>query len=106
MKTEIDYTVMGEDGKEYGPVTANQIHQWVREQRLEKKTPVKPAGARDWIFLGQLPEFSSLFVSAPGPLPNLPPTPRVPPRRGLVVTAILVGLATVGYYLYLYLKPE
>jgi hypothetical protein len=61
MNTLQQYTVMGEDGKEYGPVNVEQVRAWIAEERLEKKTPVKPAGARDWVFLESLPEFAKAF---------------------------------------------
>lgn len=100
MKAAIEYTVMGEDGKEYGPVSGAQIRQWIAEQRLEKKTPVKPSDAHDWIFLCEVPEFQALFA-APA---YRPPTP--PPRRQLVITALLVALAAGFYFLYKYLNPH
>jgi hypothetical protein len=65
-----EYKVMGEDGQEYGPVAAEQIHKWIAEERLERKSPVKPADLRDWVFLESLPEFAGAFQ---------PPTP--PPKR-------------------------
>lgn len=100
MKTAIEYTVMGDDGKEYGPVTADQIRQWIGEQRLEKKTPVKPTGTPDWIFLGDVPEFRQLFNT-----PSVTP-PKAPPRRQLLVTALLVGLGAGIYFLYKHLNPH
>lgn len=54
---------MGGDGQEYGPVDAEQVKIWIREQRLEKKSPVMVDGARDWVFLESLPEFSEAFAS-------------------------------------------
>ncbi len=46
-----DYMVLGGDGREYGPVSVEQIRRWIAEDRMEKKTPVKPPGAKDWVFL-------------------------------------------------------
>jgi hypothetical protein len=79
-----DYQVMGEDGHEYGPVSAEKIRAWVAEQRLERKSPVRPPGARDWVFLESLPEFAVLFA-----------TPAPPPKRRLQKwpLAILIVLA-------------
>jgi hypothetical protein len=106
MKPAIEYTVMGEDGKEYGPVSAKDIRQWVTEQRLEKKTPIKPPGARDWIFLGDVPEFAGLFARKFKQPVNCPPTARVPPRPGLVKAFIVVVLAAAAYYIYQYTHPQ
>ncbi len=79
-----EYKVMGEDGQEYGPVAAEQIHKWITEQRLERKSPVKPAGSRDWVFLESLPEFAEAFQ---------PPTPPKRQRRKWSVAAGLIILA-------------
>jgi hypothetical protein len=55
------YKVLGGDGQEYGPVYVEQICTWIEEGRLEKKSPVKPPEAKDWVFLGDLPEFTEAF---------------------------------------------
>jgi hypothetical protein len=86
MITPPDYQVMGEDGQEYGPVTDEKIRAWVAEQRLERKSPVKPPGARDWVFLESLPEFADLFQSP------APPQPKRQLQKWPV--AILIVLAT------------
>jgi hypothetical protein len=55
------YKIIGEDGKEYGPVAAGQLRQWIAEGRVESRTPVFVGGAKDWNFVGLLPEFAGLF---------------------------------------------
>ena len=57
------YKILGSDGCEYGPVSTEKIKQWIREERVEQKTPVMPDGAEDWVFLGSLPEFTGAFAS-------------------------------------------
>lgn len=84
MITLPEYQVMGEDGQEYGPVSAEQIRKWVLEQRLERKSPVKPPEAKDWVFLESLPEFADLFQP-----PGLP-TKRQPRKWPLVVLVLLI----------------
>jgi hypothetical protein len=70
MSNQPTYIVMGDDGKEYGPVSAEQIREWVRENRLERKTPVKPDHARDWLFLEMLPEFGDVLNAVSGKRPG------------------------------------
>jgi uncharacterized protein DUF4190/uncharacterized protein DUF4339 len=70
------YKIIGEDGKEYGPATAEQIRQWAAEGRVEHRTPIFVDGAKDWNFVGLLPEFSNCFAAS-----ATPPT-IAPPLRG------------------------
>ena len=39
------YKILGSDGHEYGPLSAEKIKKWIAEERVEKKTPVLPDGA-------------------------------------------------------------
>ncbi len=71
------YKIIGEDGKEYGPATAEQIRQWVAEGRVEHRTPIFVDGAKDWNFVGLLPEFAGLFATS-----GTPPSPIAPLPRG------------------------
>ena len=57
------YKILGSDGHEYGPLSADKIKQWIADERVEKKTPVLPDGAKDWVFLSSLPEFAEAFVA-------------------------------------------
>lgn len=41
------YTIVGSDGKQYGPVTAAQIRDWLRQARVDSRTPVFVAGSVD-----------------------------------------------------------
>jgi hypothetical protein len=93
-----NYIVMGEDGKDYGPVTAAEIREWVADGRLEKKSPVKSGGGKDWLFLGDLPEFANLFAVK---------SPRLPgrrPRKALVKAFVIVAVLTAIYFLVEYLR--
>ncbi len=87
-----DYKVMGEDGQEYGPVSDDQIRNWIAEGRLERKSPVKPTDSRDWVFLETLPEFADAFQPSVAPLPK-------PPKRKwrlTLIIVIIVGLLFVA----------
>jgi hypothetical protein len=83
------YKIIGEDGKEYGPATPEQIRQWVAERRVEHRTPIFVDGAKDWNFVGLLPEFANCF-----PAPGAPP-PIAPPPRG---TSIAGQMAKTNSY--------
>jgi hypothetical protein len=102
------YKILGGDGKEYGPVSTEALRQWVNEGRANAQTQVQPEGSSNWIALGEVPEFATLFAapstaSVPGTIGA--PIAGIPggggnaaqlvagPAIGLIVTAILGGLA-------------
>lgn len=62
------YKIVGGDRKEYGPVTAEQIRQWLQEGRANGDTLVQAEGGV-WKKLSTYPEFADL----------LPPVAAVPP---------------------------
>ena len=75
------YKIIGDDGREYGPVTAEQIRAWIAEGRIERRTPVFVEGAKDWNFVGLLPEFISGFGTTSKP-PTIAPPSRSPTAAG------------------------
>ena len=93
------YKIIGADGKEYGPITLEQLRQWIAQGRAGMQTKVLPDGATEWTTLGQLPEFAA---AAPSVAPNVftPSTAGTAgaeqvngPAMGLIVVAILGALA-------------
>lgn len=66
------YRIIGGDGREYGPVAAAQVEQWIAQGRANGSTRIKPEGAADWSTLADLPEFAAPLAarSAPPPLPG------------------------------------
>src|SRR5437868_9575336 len=89
------YKIIGVDGKEYGPVSAEQLRQWIAEGRAHAASPVLPEGAPEWKQLGSLPDFSLLFAaSAPARIGVLPATParNVNP---LAMTGLVMGIVSV-----------
>ena len=82
-----NYKIIGEDGKEYRPVSAEQLRQWIAEGRVESRTPVFVDGAKEWNFIGLLPEFANCFARTTPP--GIAPT-RQPPKTNSYATAGLV----------------
>ena len=62
------YKIVGADGRQYGPVSGEQIRQWIAVGRVESRTPVFAEGAKDWTFIGLLPEFAACFPTTPPPI--------------------------------------
>lgn len=61
------YKILGSDQKEYGPVTPEQLRQWIVERRLHAQSLVRLDGAPNWTPLAQFPEFSATLAGA-GPV--------------------------------------
>lgn len=75
------YHIIGADGQQYGPVSAEQVRQWITEGRLGAQSLVQAAGAGDWQPLSGLAEFADALAAHASPVP--PPTvaagPTLPP---------------------------
>lgn len=52
------FTIIGGDGKEYGPVTAAQVRAWIAAGRANLQTKAKAMGSDEWRTLADFPEFS------------------------------------------------
>jgi len=92
------YKILGSDQKEYGPVTAEQVHEWIRQRRADAQTMVRTDDASDWKPLGQLPEFAS-SLNAPPPV-SAPQAATVPPDNPLsAVVPYKNPKALIAYYL-------
>jgi uncharacterized membrane protein YjgN (DUF898 family) len=58
------FTIIGADGKEYGPVSADQIRQWLAQNRLNLAMQVRREGETAWQSLGDLAEFAAADPTA------------------------------------------
>ncbi len=65
------YKILGGDGKEYGPVTADQLRQWVREGRANALTQVRVEGATQWQALSSIAELADVFSAGFGAPPTI-----------------------------------
>ena len=86
------YRILGADGKEYGPVSTEQLRRWITEGRANAETRTRAEGATEWKPLAQLPEFSFLFATAPAS-----PPPYVPVRKtnSCAVTGLVLGILSI-----------
>ena len=60
------YTIIGGDGREYGPVTAEQVRSWMAGGRANLETKIKVAGSFDWKTIADFPEIVSPPASGGG----------------------------------------
>lgn len=66
------FKILGADGKEYGPVTVDQIKQWIKDGRANHETMAEKMGEIGWKPLAQYPDFLDLFPAQPPALPTTP----------------------------------
>jgi uncharacterized RDD family membrane protein YckC len=52
------FTIIGGDGREYGPVTVAQVRAWIASGRADEDTKAKVAGTTEWQRLGDFPELT------------------------------------------------
>lgn len=92
------FNIIGADGKQYGPVSGDQVRQWIREGRANSLSQVQPASGGEWKSLGTLAEFAEVFAAPPGaPPPMSPPTVNnVSSRASNKIAAGICGILLGG----------
>ena len=68
------YKIIGADGKEYGPIEAAQLWQWISEGRLNGQSMAQAEGSTDWKPLSSFPEFADVAGGGQPP-PRTSPGP-------------------------------
>src|ERR1051326_6342673 len=74
------YRIIGADGNQYGPISAEQLRQWIAEGRANAQTKVLAEGTTECKSLAELPEF---FGATPPPSPGAPTPPPTMPTMPL-----------------------
>jgi hypothetical protein len=94
------YKVRGQDGNEYGPVTAEVLRRWIAEGRLNAQSQMQAEGTTEWKTLAEFAEFQTPAVPSGTPAPlaaGLPPQAGMStgkPQQGLAITSLVLGLAS------------
>jgi TM2 domain-containing membrane protein YozV len=81
------YKIIGADGQQYGPITAEQLRRWIAENRVNGQTLTQSEGAADWMPLSTIPEFVN-------DLRPVPPTFGAPPLSGLAPSPVITAKAS------------
>ena len=93
------YKIVGADGKEYGPVSIQQMRQWRAEGRINAQTRVQEAGASVWKTAADFPELGfSPTTGVPGPGSAPPPLPTgqgAGQQDGLAIASFVLGLLSL-----------
>ena len=88
------YKIIGADGREYGPITADQLREWIAEGRANAQTRALADGAAQWKPLTEYLEFAPALGRtpplwpAPGPI-SITPTPRT---NSLAMMSMVMGI--------------
>ena len=61
------YKLIGADLKEYGPVSAEQIRQWLTEGRVDSQTKLRAEGGGEWKRLADVPELAVALPDTASP---------------------------------------
>jgi len=64
------YRIQASDQREYGPISAQQLREWITQGRANRETLAQAEGASDWRPLSSFPEFDDTLAghtSAPNP---------------------------------------
>jgi hypothetical protein len=83
------YKLIGGDQKTYGPISAQQLRQWIAEGRANGSTMAQAEGATDWKPLSAFPEFADA-LAAKGPPPGAA-SPSGPPPVVTPVDALALA---------------
>jgi len=90
------YRIIGKDGQQYGPVTAEQLRGWMAENRANAQTLAQTDGTQDWKPLGSFPEFAADLKPPPASAtvpPTITPPPCTPvPRASNKIPAGICGI--------------
>ena len=71
------FKIIGGDGRQYGPVTVEQMREWIAAGRANAQTQIQREGETDWKPLSDFSEFAdALAAKSPA---QLPPPPAPPP---------------------------
>jgi Domain of unknown function (DUF4190)/GYF domain 2 len=100
------YRILGADGKVYGPISAEQLRQWIAENRANAATYALPEGAPEWKPLGTIPEFSILFAAKPPAVPLATDPPYAPKNTGFATTGMILGIFSLTCGLCCYGFPS
>jgi hypothetical protein len=94
----MNYKVIGTDQKEYGPIGADLVRQWVVERRLNAMSLAQLEGTNEWKPLTTFAEFQGALMSVAPPVTPVswPGAPSGYPRtNSMAVWGLLMGILTI-----------
>jgi hypothetical protein len=89
------YKVIGSDRQIYGPVTADQLRQWLTEGRVDQATLVQREDAADWKPLSSFPEFTATQQPGTPPPVSMPPAHRESTGENMAIAGLILGILSI-----------
>ncbi len=96
------YKIIGDDGRQYGPINIEQLRQWIAESRANAQTQTLADGAMEWKPLGALPEFANHFAPVNSPLltplkPEALAAGQMPKTNSFAMAGLIFGILSVTF---------
>ena len=94
------FIIIGGDGREYGPATADQVRAWINGGRANLETKAKLAGANEWCRLGDFPEFGGAAEPPSIAAPADPTAAEARPAAEPAGVGARTGAALINAFIY------
>jgi hypothetical protein len=91
------YKLLAADQKEYGPVSADKVRQWIAQGRANARTQMQAVGSAGWKPLSEFPEFADALRpvastgARPSPAEKAQPAAAPPKASGLAIASLVLG---------------
>ena len=93
------YKIVGADGKEYGPISIEQMRKWIAEGRVNAQTRVQAAGGGEWKTAAEFPELGLASLAGVSGAASAPPPLSAGQaggqQKGLAITSFVLGLLSL-----------
>lgn len=89
------YRIIGADGRQYGPVSADQIRRWIVEGRANAQTQMFAEGGAEWKMLSTFPEFANSFATQAPPTINPVTGSHLRATNSFAVWGLVFGILAV-----------
>ena len=65
------YIIIGDNGEEYGPVSAEEIRNWIADRRVDAQTLIRLKETQEWKRASEWPEFTPSLTGGPPSSPAM-----------------------------------